>query len=48
LSNPGSPERWYEISPAILPAIAVVRLLDGIFNSLGLTVVMEAITLSFF
>ncbi|MPM52398.1 hypothetical protein SDC9_99157 [bioreactor metagenome] len=45
---PGSPVVWYEITPGILPANAVVRLDDGILKSLAFTVSIDAITLSFF
>ena len=48
LSAPGSPERWYEISPAIFPAKAVVKFDEGIFKSDAFTVEMDPMTLFFF
>ncbi len=45
---PGSPERWYAIRPATRPASAVVRLLEGTFNSCGLMEVTEPTTSAFF
>ena len=48
LSWPGSPLRWYAITPATLPASAVVRLLEGTFKVATSIVEMEPMTLSFF
>ena len=48
LSWPGSPDLWYEITPASLPARLVVRFVVGCFNSEGFIVVIEPITLFFF
>ena len=45
-SSPGAPVVWYAIRPAILPESAVVKLLEGTFKSLVLTVVMDETTLS--
>ena len=48
LSSPGSPFLWQEISPAIRPERAVVRLLAGILNSDGFIEDMAPTTASFF
>src|SRR5690606_5924768 len=46
-SSPGAPVDCCAINPAILPARAVVKLLDGTLRSLTFTVVIEETTLSF-
>ena len=48
LSAPGSPDRWYEITPARRPANEPVKLELGCLSSAGLIVLIDPITLFFF